>query len=693
MNNIMEYIGTNFEINISNKKWVNKVIRYKIYYKYVDIIYNILISLKYHKIPKCLRNQIMRYIICVYMTDIILFFESQEYFPSLCINSESLHFITDQPLIYNFKLKKCGFINKKTRKMLKKLSFDDYFLAGNSLANIFDHKTNSYISNNTMSYLDFWVINTKKYNNIIKEFMEYYDTYRIHPSFVEMDCSKNELPIINIINYDISNNECTYGFDIDYSRVKLYKRNNKYITILDSDTLLSIHTKTIIRNKQLNLDGLLRAILHGYSFSCYFWIQYKHYLNNATKNKFIEYIYYNYKINTDDHEYSDDSFIYSQNERIYISYNTIYDLQYDKQKNEYYFEVKRKSVEEDIYMILTNEIDHNKFKYKRIDVEYKGPLNDIEPDNILYAIKYKNDKVNNGILNKLSNNDINYGIYKYSPIITFYNNDNIELMMYIIDNITKINKCIDNDYHTTMINNNINIKNNLYSIHRIINKLQNTITIYDFSNKHINAFNYEPFICYNKSDMTYTYKINYYYLPILMMHILPNYITQYSNKYFKEIYELKPKETIDIIPNKNGEKITIKVNQYTYTNLQHIPEILKIYHKYILEMRNYERSNNINYNTLIINWYESFTGYTPFNTIHNKEQHMDFPIMIITLLENINDTYNIIFDSHNKTDKYILPSYNGSLLLIPYNTNMEYTSGILPITTRGKYINLIFSYY
>jgi alkylated DNA repair dioxygenase AlkB len=166
-------------------------------------------------------------------------------------------------------------VQKNISDFLESLSYDGFVLAGNSVSNMIE---NIEIKGD----LDFWVTNREKYLNVLEEFKTHNPlTYDIYPSMVLM--TFNNLPEVNLILSDCSAEETAKSFDFDYCRCYYTKQKG---CVASMECLVSIFTKTInneICYGDIRPNRILKAVKYGYSFNINFWDFWVYLLKNKKR--------------------------------------------------------------------------------------------------------------------------------------------------------------------------------------------------------------------------------------------------------------------------------------------------------------------------------------------------------------------------------------------------------------------------
>jgi len=152
-------------------------------------------------------------------------------------------------------------IDPKILEFIKSLSYDEYILAGNSVANIIENI-------NIQGDLDFWVLKTKNYLNILEEFKNKGATsFEIYPSMIYITIPN--FPLINLILSNLSKEKTVERFDFDYCRC-FYSTKTGYLAFPECQ--MSIFNKQIIKEiKYPTIKRIIKALNYGYSFSESFW--------------------------------------------------------------------------------------------------------------------------------------------------------------------------------------------------------------------------------------------------------------------------------------------------------------------------------------------------------------------------------------------------------------------------------------
>jgi alkylated DNA repair dioxygenase AlkB len=160
-------------------------------------------------------------------------------------------------------------------KFIVTLSYDDFILAGNSVANMIENV-------GIRGDLDFWVLDKSKYLSTLEEFKSKNPlSFNIFPSMIEM--TFDNLPTVSIILSDMSAEATIKSFDFDYCRC-YYTRQQGCIAF--ETTLVSIFTKSINHEivwGDIRSNRIIKAIMYGYNFSYKFWHHFEDFLKNKEK--------------------------------------------------------------------------------------------------------------------------------------------------------------------------------------------------------------------------------------------------------------------------------------------------------------------------------------------------------------------------------------------------------------------------
>lgn len=184
-----------------------------------------------------------------------------------------------------------NWVNNETWHFLSSLSFHGYYLAGNSIANMYEQIP-------LQGDLDFWVCEYQNYILAFKEMCSYYTHFNLYPSLIEMIDINNILPRINLIYTCLSEQEVINKFDFPYCKCSWSLKRNK-INIYQ-DAIQSIRTKTIMTTNPYDPHNILykriyKACQYNYQFTQYFWFELKHLIKNSEKiplgnNKLITHV-------------------------------------------------------------------------------------------------------------------------------------------------------------------------------------------------------------------------------------------------------------------------------------------------------------------------------------------------------------------------------------------------------------------
>ena len=159
---------------------------------------------------------------------------------------------------------KDNWLNKTTYEMFNKLSFNGYFLAGNSVANMIE-------GIELQGDLDFWITEEEYILPTLNEFLTYYEYADMYYSMLKLYSNDKELPEINLIYTNLENPISVIAcFDFDYCRC-LYSPKNKMGLIYTESCIQSIKTKEIHTPRNVINKRILKAIKYGYSFNQQFW--------------------------------------------------------------------------------------------------------------------------------------------------------------------------------------------------------------------------------------------------------------------------------------------------------------------------------------------------------------------------------------------------------------------------------------
>lgn len=165
-------------------------------------------------------------------------------------------------------------IDSQIIDFLDSLSYDGFILAGNSVANMIENIP-------IKGDLDFWVLDKKKYLEVLREFKSRKPlVYDVYPSMIEMVFLN--LPIINLILSDTTAQETVCGFDFDYCRCYYTRQTGCRASNVCLD---SISTKTICHETcygDIRANRILKAIKYGYSFNFRFWQYFNGLLKDST---------------------------------------------------------------------------------------------------------------------------------------------------------------------------------------------------------------------------------------------------------------------------------------------------------------------------------------------------------------------------------------------------------------------------
>lgn len=115
-------------------------------------------------------------------------------------------YITESEFVFS-----SNWLNPKALNFFKSLSFDGYFLAGNSVANGIEKIP-------LQGDLDFWINSKEKILDILQEFISYYKNVDLYPSMLKLYNEEGDLPEINLIYTNLNYEELISKFDFDYCR-------------------------------------------------------------------------------------------------------------------------------------------------------------------------------------------------------------------------------------------------------------------------------------------------------------------------------------------------------------------------------------------------------------------------------------------------------------------------------------------
>jgi alkylated DNA repair dioxygenase AlkB len=150
-----------------------------------------------------------------------------------------------------------NWLNADTWAFINSLSFKDYILAGNSVANL-----SAGIP--LQGDLDFWVQYKDDYISVLHEMMPFYDHMNIYPSMVELYNEAGMLPRVNLILTCMTPQETIDSFDLDYCRCYWTPATG---IVYSEYCKACIDTKII---KHLHWDiipkRIVKALRYGYQF-------------------------------------------------------------------------------------------------------------------------------------------------------------------------------------------------------------------------------------------------------------------------------------------------------------------------------------------------------------------------------------------------------------------------------------------
>ena len=176
-----------------------------------------------------------------------------------------------------------NWVSDKTWEFISNLSFDGYYLAGNSVANMIAKIP-------LQGDLDFWIDEGYNYSNALNEFLPYYDTFEMYPSMIEMKDTTGTYPRINLVYTMQTISKTISRFDFDYCRCYWSPKEkivadeectpcitNKIIQF-PSETYFGLNENT----ENTFTKRMKKAFKYGYKFTKDFWKQRKDLLKNPT---------------------------------------------------------------------------------------------------------------------------------------------------------------------------------------------------------------------------------------------------------------------------------------------------------------------------------------------------------------------------------------------------------------------------
>ena len=168
-------------------------------------------------------------------------------------------------------------VDKNVRSILQSLSFDNYVLAGNSVANMYENVP-------LQGDLDFWCRDKKKKSfwKLLCELAPFYEVIEIYTSLIVLSDPNGDLPIINIIYTTLGPDATISSFDFDYCRCYWTPKTD---IVVDRNFRKSIRTKTIYHPQNITNCRILKALDYGYKFTPYFWRSRIGLLNEIGKEK------------------------------------------------------------------------------------------------------------------------------------------------------------------------------------------------------------------------------------------------------------------------------------------------------------------------------------------------------------------------------------------------------------------------
>jgi len=182
----------------------------------------------------------------------------------------------------------------------------------------------------------------------------------------------------------------------------------------------------------------------------------------------------------------------------------------------------------------------------------------------------------------------------------------------------------------------------------------------------------------------------------LLISYIPEYLKNYANKTFMNMWNLHPSEKHKIIMFENEVKVHRYSQSYlnTYNKLEHIKDSSYMYSGYDTSKNNLEIPNEFlvfyeymvaqdnKYNQMIANWYEDKNDYIAYHSDCQRGMINDSKITILSLYpSNEKDNFRFLsLKSKQSDNEYNIRLDHGLIISMCGTTQNDYRHGITKST-------------
>lgn len=551
--------------------------------------------------------------------------------------------------------KDSNWLNADTWAFINSLSFKDYILAGNSVANL---SANIPLQGD----LDFWVQYKDDYINVLHEMMPFYDHMNIYPSMVELYNTDDLLPRVNLILTGMPPKGTISSFDLDYCRC--YWTPSSGI-VYDEDCKSCIDTKKILHpHWDLAPKRIMKALRYGYQFSDDYF-RYRSYLLKPTRRPI--------------------------NPRTQMRINIIDDVNIDYNPEITYEDLDLDQFAMETVVLSVTDINNVEGTLHELAVQYRDLMYDedrsIEVPMLLSFSDFKTNKhlIDRYITAIILINPMSEANYQDIRIGENFV-QRYRRKTFIIEDMSP-NCSIDTPIPDDTINNTLWL---------------------DFDDK----ITYEPKLLIKEiipiSGQHQMIQLNTSGTAFLSIDHLPNNLFIKATDTFNEIYTLHPPQKHKIIMyetevpvhrysksylNTPTDLSHTRTRSYMYSgfttdeNTDSLPEVLIPFYDYI-------KTLDPKYNQVICNWYENHNDYIAPHADCQRGMIPDAKVALLSLYDG--DEYRILeltpkAGTRALADKFVITLSHGSIVTMCGTTQDEFVHGILEHQTEcGRRISVSF---
>jgi alkylated DNA repair dioxygenase AlkB len=619
------------------------------------------------------------------------------------------------------KISQMDLFNKSVVSFLKKLSYDGYVLAGNSVANMIENIE-------LQGDLDFWVMNRKDFIPAFFEIIKHLKNAKIGIYTSMLIIESDDFVPINLIYTDLEPNILIKTFDFDYCRcywTPIFKIRATQSCI---DSIFSKHIKNVVEFNNTRFSRIQKAIKYGYTFDVKFWRYHAQHLKNSDNlpPKSSVSKYSKYKIY--DSEIIHRASIYNYDDKNdYVIYNngTFEVLIKDKFDIQGTLEILQNAAR---YLLNLKQFNGGKisefmnFERRHFNIirQYiqqiilRNPLSTGDYESFQIG---KHDQPNEmseyysgkkqRFIDKLTNLSQNekYAIpEKISSNVSESKLDKESEDEELEDEELEYEEELDSeesDSDSEPAPTKKACSTNMCSTNMCSTKASSDISDSDSSADSNSESNSEII---DTCDNVHIQHDNY-----IKLKYLSQFMTDYSTKNFCEMFYYHPNKRHEIVINRANKQVfrwqqsymntpkctpeLISRLSYMYSGLDdsnnnnELPEIFKPYYEYA-------KSVDKKYNQAVICWYNDQDDYISYHSDCEKDMINMYKVMIITLNEpilNNNRTMNFTNKNNSSIIYEQIELINGSVLEIPHNVNKQFNHGIpKSIIKKGRRISISF---